>query len=122
MLAASLIWSTACSSAVQEPMAGGGCKSIEAPKLLRSVEPDYPEEIRKQGVKGKVVAEAVLTPDGALEDIRIVSSPSEALSQLALKAFSQWRYKAAFCRNWGKPIRVYITMTAAFNLHGGRRR
>ncbi len=62
------------------------------------------------------MAEAVLTPQATLDSVRVVSSPSDALSALALKAFSQWRYKPAVCRDSGEQIRVYITMTTIFKL------
>ncbi len=131
LLIGSLVWSADCSSApVPVPRRPGDsstasststselpCKDIEAPTLIRRVVPDYPAYLRRQGIEGEVVAQGVLNPDATFEDIKIVSSPSEALSELAVKAFRKWRYKAAFCRDWGKPIRVYITMTLTFALH-----
>ena len=100
-----------------EVRAGPNCKEIEAPVLLDCVEPAYPADIRRQRLQGKVVARAELTPDATLTDIRVVESPSAALSSLALEAFRQWRYKPAFCRDVGKPVRTYITMTTAFRLN-----
>jgi TonB family protein len=82
------------------------------------VESDYPAYLRRQGIEGTVVAECALTPDGTLEDIKIFSSSSAELSELAIKVFGKWCYKPAFCKDWGKPIRVYITMTTTFALHG----
>ena len=107
-----------CKKRAQPPevRAGAQCKDIESPVLIDCVDPNYPPDVRKQRLEGKVVAKAALTPDATLEDLRIVSSPSTVLSNLALEAFRQWRYKPAFCRELGKSIRVSVTMTATFNL------
>jgi len=100
-----------------EVRSGKDCKEIESPVLLACVDPGYPSYVRKQQLEGKVVAEAALSPDGTLQNIKITSSPSDVLSQLALDAFRQWSYKAAFCRDMGKPIQTYVTMTTTFSLH-----
>jgi TonB family protein len=99
-----------------EVRAGKDCKEVEAPVLLDCVEPGYPTDVRKARLEGKVVAVAVLTPDGNLEGIRVSSSPSETLSNVALKAFGQWHYKPAFCRDTGQPVQVHVTMTTTFSL------
>lgn len=135
LLVGSLLWSAKCSSATppvsvvpncmkprpSEVTAGKDCKEIEAPVLLDCVDPEYPADVRKEKLEGKVVARAVLTADANLEGMKIVSSPSEALSGLAVDAFRQWRYKPAFCRDSGKPVQAYITMTTTFSLHGKAR-
>jgi TonB family protein len=104
-------------SHLPEVRSGPDCKEIESPVLLACVDPDYPPDVRKRRLEGKVVATATLNPDGTLQDFKIVSTPSEVLSGLALDAFRQWRYKPAFCRDLGKPILTYITMTTTFSLH-----
>jgi TonB family protein len=131
LLGGSLIWSAKCSSATPQAGAepnckkkvsppevreGRDCKEVESPVLLDCVDPDYPRDVRKGRLEGKVVAQAILTADGNLEGIRIVSSPSEVLSNLAVSAFRRWHYKPAFCRDAGKQVQTYITMTTTFGL------
>jgi TonB family protein len=108
-----------CKQRAQPPevRSGPGCKEVESPVLLECVDPDYPPDVRKDRLSGKVVATATLYPDARLGGVTVVSSPSEVLSKLALEAFRQWRYKPAFCRDLGKPIEVTITMTTTFSLH-----
>ena len=93
------------------------CTEMEAPTLIDCVDPDYPKDIRRRHLQGKVVASARLTADGVLEDFKIESSPWPELSQLALDAFRQWRYKPALCRDTGKTIPVRITTTLTFTLN-----
>jgi TonB family protein len=92
------------------------CKNVNAPTLIYHVDPEYPEAARKKRLEGKVVLEAILTADGNVEDIKVLSSPSETLTRVAIQAFSRWRYKPASCE--GKPIRVYLTTTTTFSLDG----
>jgi TonB family protein len=82
----------------------------------------YPEALRRAKLKGVVVAEAVITSGGNLEDIKIVSSPAPELSSLALVAFRERRYKPAICRETGQPVQVTVTLTTSFTLQGSARR
>jgi outer membrane biosynthesis protein TonB len=102
LLSGLLIWSMGCLSAPTAPKAeppsapvipvgGSECKDIGAPILIHRVEPDYPAYVWKQRIEGMVVAEAKIATDGNVENIRVVLSPSEILTSLAIKAFSQWR-------------------------------
>jgi protein TonB len=89
---------------------------LEAPTLIRRVEPEYPAQVRKERTHGEVKIRAVIAADGTVSDISIASSPSEILSRLAVEAVSQWRYKPAYCRDLAKPVRVYLTVTVTFSL------
>jgi TonB family protein len=91
------------------------CEKIQAPEHIRRVEPEYPADLRRLRVQGKVVMTATLRADGVLQDIKVSSSPSPYLSKLAVEAFQRWRYKPARCG--GEPIQVYITTTMTFGLY-----
>jgi TonB family protein len=92
------------------------CRDIEPPKLIHCVDPMYPSEVRKQRLEGRVVVDAVLTPAGLIDDMKVRSSPGEMLTSLALAAFRERRYKPAKCRDSGEPVRVYVTLTVTFAL------
>jgi protein TonB len=85
------------------------------PRLVHKVEPRYPKERRKSGLQGVVKLEGVIGVDGGVSEIRVVESPAEPLSRLAIEAFREWRYEPATCD--GRPVRVYITTTTTFKLH-----
>lgn len=93
------------------------CKAADPPTLIHRVEPHYPQQVRSQMLEGKVVAEAVLTPEGILEDISVISSPSSTLTTLAVAAFREWRYKPAICRGSGLSVRANLCVSATFKLH-----
>ena len=100
--------------AVSPTPADAGCTGpVQAPEIIKRVEPHYPEALREQGVKGLVVLRGALGTDGRISDITVLDSPAEALTTLAKDAFGQWRYKAAMCD--GRPHRVNVTARITFN-------
>jgi TonB family protein len=92
------------------------CGNVEAPRLIQRVEAAYPAFVRQARLEGTVIMEGIITTEGAVSDIKVLRSPSEILSKLAVHAISQWRYKPAFCKDLGRAIRVNVTMTTTFNL------
>jgi TonB family protein len=95
---------------------GVNCENIEAPKLIHRVEPAYPAKARQERLEGVVIMEAIITTEGVVSDVKVFRSPFETLTKHAVHAIRQWRYKPAFCRDLGKPIPVYLTVTMTFNL------
>ena len=93
----------------------GSCSRLQAPKLIRRVEPKYPDYVRKQRLEGTVQVEGILGVDGKLSDITVKQSPSDVLSGLVIEAAKEWRYAPADCD--GQPIRVYVTVTSTFRLN-----
>jgi TonB family protein len=90
------------------------CEKIQPPELVHRVPIRYPSELQRLGVKGTVVVTATVTAEGVPEDLKVSSSPTQRLSDLTIEAVRQWRYNPARCE--GKPIRVYVTVTATFSL------
>jgi TonB family protein len=89
--------------------------SVVAPILVRRVEPSYPETSRKLRQEGRVVLEAIIGRNGAIEEIRVFSSANALLDDAAVKAVSQWRYKP--CLHAGHPVRVRLLVTVNFRLN-----
>jgi len=90
---------------------------ISPPRLTNRVEPDYPMAARKDRLEGVVVLEAVISASGHVEDLQLVKSADQILDTSAIRAVQQWRYEPATLD--GDPVRVYLTVTMTFNLHGG---
>ena len=93
----------------------GSCSRLQAPKLIRRVEPKYPDYVRKQRLEGTVAVECILGVDGKLSDFTVKQSSSDVLSGLVIEAAKEWRYAPADCD--GQPIRVYVTVTSTFRLN-----
>lgn len=82
--------------------------------LVTKVQPVYPASAKQAGIQGRVVLETMLSADGVPEDIRVVSSPSDDLTQSALEAVRQWRYTPALLN--GEPIAVVTDITVNYTL------
>jgi TonB family protein len=92
----------------------GECAEITDPEAIEKVSPKYPEEARKARIMGLVKLKATITDQGLVEDLEVLESPDEMLTDAAVEATRQWRFKPALCD--GKPVGVYYNLTIKFNL------
>ncbi len=91
------------------PISSGVASSIALYKVL----PVYPPIAREARVQGTVVLEAIISKQGTIENLRVVSGPA-MLQQSALNAVSAWRYRP-FLLN-GEPVAVETTVNVVFNM------
>ena len=90
------------------------CKGdIQPPRLLKKVNPVYPEEARKKGVQGVVILEAKIDESGRVMDAMILRSVP-GLDQAAIDALRQWVYEPMVIG--GKPAKALFTVTVKFQL------
>jgi TonB family protein len=88
---------------ISQAMAGG--------ILQHKVQPVYPPDARRVRLEGNVVLEAMVTVEGQVEDLKLISGNS-LLAQAAMDAVSQWRYTPYLLN--GKPARKEIRITISF--------
>jgi TonB family protein len=81
--------------------------------LLRRVEPDYPEEARRQQIEGAVVLEVRAGADGTVQQVNRVSGPP-LLAEAAITAVKQWRFKPIIVK--GEPIETQTKVVLNFKL------
>jgi TonB family protein len=95
----------------QSPIAriSGG---MMAGAILQKINPTYPEEAKRRHVAGQVVLAAIIDKQGTIDDLEVVSSGNMSLSQAAIDAVRQWRYKPY--RLNGVPTEVETTITVNF--------
>ena len=86
---------------------------IEAPVLLKRVQPDYPHLAVLARREGDVILEGVIGLDGRIESIRVLHSVP-LLDEAALHAVRQWVYTPA--RMSGRPVRVFLTIKITFRV------
>jgi protein TonB len=93
------------------PYRQGG--KVQAANLIHQVNPVYPPIARQTRVQGVVVMEAVISKDGSVESLRVVSG-HPLLLQTALDAVKQWKYRPTMLN--GEPVDVVTTITVTFTL------
>ena len=86
------------------------------PELVTRIQPEYPSDAKKAKIEGVVVLEGTIDVSGAVRDLKPVRSEPMGLTEAAIKAVSQWRYKPAQDAN-GKAIPTFCTLTIRFALH-----
>jgi TonB family protein len=77
--------------------------------LVHRVEPDYPEDARRQGVQGSVVLEVHINPDGAVQELKLISGPS-LLAQAATDAVRQWKFKPHMVNGHRAEMQTVVTL------------
>ena len=86
---------------------------VMAAQVLNKVQPVYPPEAKSARVQGAVVLHAIISKDGIVEELQVVSGPEE-LRGSSLDAVRQWTYKP-FLLN-GEPTDVETTITVTYSL------
>lgn len=86
---------------------------IKPPRLIKKVEPIYPEEAKKAGVEGIVILEAETDEQGNIVRTKVLRS-IPLLDQAAIDAVRQWKYEPAIIE--GKPTGIVFTVTVSFQL------
>jgi TonB family protein len=82
-------------------------------RLLHRVEPDYPEEARRQGIQGPVVLDLRIGRDGTVQDVGLVSGQA-VLVQAAIAAVKQWQFKPHYVD--GREVEMQARITLRFSL------
>lgn len=82
-------------------------------RLLQKTPPVYPPIAAAARVSGTVVLQAIISKQGTIESLRVVSGPA-LLQQAALDAVRTWQYKPYTVNN--KPVEVETTVNVVFTL------
>lgn len=96
------------------PVRIGG--NIQAPTLVRRVEPAYPEIAVVAKVGGIVILEATVGVDGTVESVRVLRGV-KFLDQAAVDAVKQWRYSPLVLN--GLPTPFVLSVTLSFSVKEG---
>jgi len=81
--------------------------------LLRRVQPAYPEAARKMRIQGPVVLQAIISKEGRIEHLQVVSG-HPFLVKAAAEAVQQWRYRPYVLN--GEAVEVETLVTVNFVL------
>ena len=84
--------------------------------LIFGPKPPYPPLAKTARIQGSVVLHAIISKTGGIENLQVVSG-HPMLTQSALDAVKQWKYKPYFLN--GEPVEVDTTITVNFTLAGG---
>jgi len=86
---------------------------VQAAKLINKTAPQYPEVAKAAHVTGTVVLRAVISKNGGIEKLQLVSGPP-LLAKAAMDAVTEWRYQPTVLN--GQPVEVDTTIDVVFSL------
>ncbi len=89
-------------------------EDVTVPVVIEKVEPVYTEVARKNKQQGRVVLRAVINEEGVIEDVEVIEGQPYGLTEQAVEAVKQWRFKPAVLK--GEPVPVFYLLTINFRL------
>jgi TonB family protein len=95
----------------RDPIRVGG--NVQESKLIRSVEPIYPELAKRARVQGIVTLRIAVDEEGNVSDASVING-HPLLNDAAISAVRQWKYSPTLLS--GKPVPVTATVTVEFKL------
>jgi len=87
--------------------------NVQASKLVRKVDPDYPAQARAERIEGDVTVQIVISKAGKVIDATAVEG-SPILAEAAIRVVWQWEYQPTLLN--GEPVEVATTVTVPFRL------
>jgi periplasmic protein TonB len=90
-------------------------QGVTAGMLVHKVEPNYPVLARQARIQGQVVLSAIISKEGAIENLRVVSG-HPMLVPAAIEAVKEWRYRPYLLN--GEPVEVETEIIVTFTLQG----
>lgn len=81
------------------------------PAVLYMVKPEYPEELRRQGLEGEVRVKVAVNGDGSVSDPKIVYSTNPLFAGAALKVMAEWRFASRpLAGDYPQQLIVFVPM------------
>ena len=84
----------------------------EPPVPVRTVAPEYPSEMRREGINGVVMVKCTIDEQGNVADTNVVKSSNAEFDRYAIDALKKWKFKPA--SEDGKAITISVTIPVKF--------
>lgn len=88
------------------------------PRARVQVAPQYPFDLRKQGISGKVEVEFTVNERGEVMDPHVISSSDRGFEEPTLRAILHWRFEPG--RAGGQVVRFRMMVPVVFNIDDAR--
>jgi protein TonB len=84
----------------------------EPPVPVRTVAPEYPNELRRDGVSGVVMVKCTIDEQGNVVDPTVEKSSNGAFEKPAIDALKKWKFKPA--KQDGAPVAIKVSIPIKF--------
>jgi protein TonB len=89
-------------------------KVDENPAPMKTVKPDYPTDLKRQGIAGLVALACVIDEKGDVTGIKVSKSSNSSFEAPAIAALQKWKFRPA--KKDGKEVKVRVTIPFRFNV------
>ena len=83
---------------------------IQGKKLIKKVEPAYPELAKQVPVRGPVILEVVANEKGEVVEVKIVKGGNPVVQKPVYDAVKQWRYSPTYVNGKAVPVKFRVTV------------
>ena len=97
---------------VQVPAINAAAPGRENPVPVRTVAPEYPHQLKADGISGVVMVKCTIDEQGNVLGTDVVKSSNEQFDKFATDAVKKWKFKPA--RQDGTPVSVQVTIPIKF--------
>jgi TonB family protein len=66
--------------------------TINPPRLIKKIDPEYPKEAKKEGLKGRVYLAVRTDEKGNVKNVLVLKSSNNIFNEATIKAVKQWKY------------------------------
>jgi protein TonB len=84
-------------------------------QILKKPTPRYNEEARRRKTSGYVIVRAILSADETVKHIEIITGLPNGLSEKAIEAARQIKFKPAI--KDGKPVSIWVELEYGFHIY-----
>jgi periplasmic protein TonB len=92
-----------------------GVNGVDVPRCIACPVPSYSERGKAAKVQGRVVLSVVISEDGRAETIAVVKRLGFGLTQQAIEAVSEWRFRPA--TKEGQPVPVFVPIEVTMRIN-----
>jgi TonB family protein len=100
---------------LRQPIKVGG--EVQASKLIRKVEPVYPELAKRAHIQGRVVLSVTVDEEGNVSDVKVTGG-HPILDEAARAAVSRWKYSPTLLNGEPVPVNFVVTVIFSFTASG----
>lgn len=84
----------------------------EPPVPVRTTAPEYPDELRREGVSGLVMVKCSIDVQGNVAEVEVEKSSNPAFEKPAIAAVKKWKFKPA--KQDGNPVAIKVSIPIKF--------
>ena len=84
----------------------------EPPVPVRTVAPDYPVQLKRDGVTGVVMVKCTIDEKGNVTETTVEKSSNDAFDEPAVAALKKWKFKPA--KQDGNPVAIKVSIPIKF--------